>query len=264
MVHIPGGTFLMGSPEDEGDTDEHPQHQVTLSAYCIDRDEVTVKAYSVCVAAKHCKPPAHTESIDSSAAAVEQQSPFCNRDDRLDHPMNCVNWYEAHDYCAQKACPSGHCRLPTEAEWEYAARGSEGRKYPWGKSEPTEKLLNACGTECVKMMRRFNKEAKSMYIANDGWKTTAPVGTFRDSAQFGVHDMAGNVWEWILDWYDRYKDRTVVNPRGPTTATEKEERVVRGGGWDAENALRVRGANRDSLAPRRRKSTLGFRCAYGY
>jgi formylglycine-generating enzyme required for sulfatase activity len=253
MIHVPGGTFLMGSPAGEGKDDEHPQHQVTLFGYCIDRTEVTVADYARCVARHQCP-----------AAEDPPKGGFipCNgmRADRKDHPVNCVEWEEATAYCAFV-----HKRLPSEAEWEYAARGSDGRRYPWGNEAPDAKRLNACGSECIAAFRRAGVvwgkagvENKPMYETSDGWEGTAPVGSFPgDTSPFGVLDMAGNVSEWTADWKQPYT-------AGPTTDPHSSEKdpvvhVIRGGSWQALDASSVRAADRNSTtfyvtAP-------GFRCA---
>jgi formylglycine-generating enzyme required for sulfatase activity len=182
MVAVPAGTFRMGSPAGKGHDDEHPAQDVTLSAYCIDRREVTVKAYAVCVRAGKC------------AAADERATTgwgsFCNgtRADRQDHPIDCVDWNQASAYCAW----AGR-RLPSEAEWEYAARGTDGRTYPWGDERPSPKLLNACGRECVAVVKReMDLDWSPLYDGSDGWESTAPVGSFPAGASpFGALDHGG-------------------------------------------------------------------------
>jgi formylglycine-generating enzyme required for sulfatase activity len=245
MVPVPAGTFRMGSPEGVGDDDEHPAHDVTLSAYCIDKTEVTVKAYAACVADGRC------------VSAHVEVSPFCNRDDRPDHPITCVDWNQATTYCAWMGK-----RLPTEAEWEYAARGSDGRAYPWGNDAPSAKRLNACGSECVAMGRRvLGRDWHAMYDASDGWETTAPVGSFPAGASpFGALDMAGNVWEWTSDWYGDYEAAAATNPRGPNAGSA---RVNRGDGWHGHLASNVRAAIRSANTPELRSNSMGFRCARG-
>jgi formylglycine-generating enzyme required for sulfatase activity len=264
MVPVPAGTFRMGSPDAAGDSDEHPQHQVTLTAYCIDKTEVTVKAYAACVAAKGCSAAPRTVNWSGySAADVKLYSQFCNSDDRPNHPINCVDWDQAAAYCTWVGKEAGgKTRLPSEAEWEYAARGNDGRAYPWGNEEPSAKRLNACGTECVAMAKRVLKiDWAKMYDASDGWETTAPVGSFPEGkSPFGALDRAGNVWEWTADWYGAYTKAAATNPRGAKTGTV---RVFRGGGWNIHVAGIVRAAVRSWGGASLRDYYVGFRCARG-
>jgi formylglycine-generating enzyme required for sulfatase activity len=258
MVAVPAGTFRMGSPEGEGDTDEQPQHEVTLSAYCMDTTEVTVAAYSACVAAGECRAAQLTvNGTNYSPEEISRFSRMCNRTDRPDHPLNCVDWDQAVAYCTWKGK-----RLPTEAEWEYAARGNDGRVYPWGNEAPSPKWLNALGSEVVAMAKRELKlQWESMYDDNDGWETTAPVGSYPDGrSPFGALDMAGNVGEWTSDWYGEYAKLPGTNPQGPRTGTS---RVSRGGGWVNVDPSQVRAADRDWPDPTLRRFDHGFRCARG-
>jgi sulfatase modifying factor 1 len=245
----------MGSPAGVGDEDEHPAHDVTLPRYCIDLTEVTVKAYEMCVAAGGC--PAAMRTVQSSgysADDVKRWSRFCNGDERPDHPINCVDWKQATAYCAWTGG-----RLPTEAEWEFAARGNDGRQYPWGDDAPSAHRLNACGSECAAMLAsKVNLDWTPMYAARDDWETTAPVGRFPDGASpFGALDMAGNLFEWTADRYGPYKATDGPNPLG---SESDDARVVRGGSWYDFDPGVVRAAARDSYEPTRRNVTLGFRC----
>jgi formylglycine-generating enzyme len=260
MVPVQAGTFQMGSPEGVGDPEEHPQHEVTLSGYCIDKTEVTVQAYAACVVDKACPPaPLTVQWSGYSKEDVTLNSQLCNRADRPDHPINCVDWGQAKAYCtwADK-------RLPTEAEWEYAARGTDRRDYPWGNDPPTEQRLNACGPECVAMAKRVlhaDWSAMKTYNATDGWETTAPVGSFpKGASPVGALDMAGNVWEWTADWYGDYQKAPAKNPPGAETGSS---RVLRGGGWVNFDAGRVRAANRIRNEASDRSRFIGFRCARG-
>jgi len=256
MVRVPAGRFQMGSPDGVGDAEEHPQHEVMLSAYCIDRTEVTVKAYAECVAASGCSAALLTVSwIGYPAAAVKRDSRFCNRDDRPDHPINCVDWNQATAYCAWAGK-----RLPSEAEWEHAARGSDGRIYPWGNQAPSANRLNACGSECVAMAKRERaRDFAKMYDASDRWETTAPVGRFPDGASpFGALDMAGNVWEWTADRSGPYTAAAAVDPHG---APAGAFRVLRGGGWINDDVGQVRAAFRHRHEASVRLNHVGFRCA---
>jgi formylglycine-generating enzyme required for sulfatase activity len=248
MVPVPAGTFMMGSPAGGG-KDEH-QHRVTLPGYCIDRTEVTAGAYARCVTRGKCtaaREPAKDDFFDS----------LCNgtRVDRQDHPVNCVDWDQAVAYCRSVAK-----RLPSEEEWEYAARGSDGRKYPWGNEPPSAKRLNACGSECRALGKRLGVEWQVMYADTDGFEATAPVGSFPLGASpFGALDMAGNVLEWTADRYGPYSAGTSTNPH---SAEKMPARVARGGGWYTSDAGGVRAARRDGDGPTGRFSTLGFRCVH--
>jgi serine/threonine-protein kinase len=254
MVLVPRGTFQMGSPAGSGEPNEQPQHTVMLSGYCIDKTEVTVKAYETCATEKGCTAVALT--VNGPNRGWTQ---YCNDDKHPDHPINCVDWNQAVAYCTWAGK-----RLPTEAEWEYAARGSDGRTYPWGDQAPSAKLLNACGTECIKGVQSSDPSANSqtMYNMDDGWVSTAPVGSFPAGASpFGVLDMAGNVYEWTADRYGVYSDKSASNPQGPKTG---KSRVTRGGGWLSYNPdAEIRATSRIADTPSMRRVRLGFRCALG-
>jgi eukaryotic-like serine/threonine-protein kinase len=200
--------------------DEKPGRQVSLDAYSIDKYEVTVAEYGQCVEAGKC----------SSAGLTGSR--FCNwgQKKRTDHPINCVDWSQASAYCEWAGK-----RLPTEAEWEKAARGTDGRIYPWGNQWDAAK-------------------------ANIGSPGTVAVGSYPAGVSpYEVHDMAGNVWEWVQDWYDGtyYRGGSVRNPQGPSSG---KERVVRGGSW-VDNPWGVRVADRYWFTPGYRVDYIGFRCA---
>jgi formylglycine-generating enzyme required for sulfatase activity len=243
MVRITAGSFPMGT--DDGDPDEKPVHRVTLPAFDLDRTEVTVGAYAACVAAGSCIPYTTVESTTYSEGQKKAWSQYCNwgKARREQHPINCVPWDEAKKFCVW-----ANKRLPTEEEWEYAARGAEGRTYPWGEDFPGPTLLNACGGECSDKFPGWDR----MYSGNDGWWHTAPVGSFpAGTSPFGVLDLAGNVWEWTDSEYSRRYDQ----PRNTGL------RVARGGSWSVSQAAVARGAFRLRLAPGDRNYFLGFRCA---
>jgi formylglycine-generating enzyme required for sulfatase activity len=221
MVFVPDGKFFRGSLDDVRVTAESPQSEVHLDAYYIDRTEVTVAQYrKFCVATKRATPA----------------SPNWGWLGHDNHPIVNVSWNDATAYAtwAGKA-------LPTEAQWEKAARGWDGRAYPWGNE------WDAAKAQCSK--------AK--------WgdaKKTAPVGSFPAGASpYGALDMAGNVWEWCADWYsaDYYKDGQVKNPTGPETGTS---RVLRGGSWNDNNHYYFRTACRDYNSPGGCYGVIGFRC----
>lgn len=249
MVSVRGGTFLMGSSAGDGDEDEHPQHRVTLRGYCIDRTEVTVGAYGRCVTSRKC--------TAASRPAKEGIGRLCNgaRADRQGHPVNCVDWNQASAYCEYMKK-----RLPSEAEWEYAARGSDGRMYPWGNDAPSAQRLNACRGECRMLVGNAeSRQARSMHEDSDGWEATAPVGSFSaGSSPFESQDMAGNVSEWTATRYGSYQVSPSSNPRGTNKGSA---RVIRGGSWNDDPVEAVRAADRSSEKPTNRLPTVGFRCA---
>lgn len=217
MVLIPAGSFLMGI--DGNDLDQRPQHEVYLDAYWMDLTEVTNTQYLACVDAGGCKPPGEAQYYREQALGS--------------HPVAYVTWQDARDFCQWAGK-----RLPTEAEWEKAARGEDGRKYPWGNETPTGILANF--DEC-----------------NDG---TTKVGRFLNGASpYGVLDMAGNVWEWVADWYDAryYQTSPAQNPTGPASGTK---RVLRGGSWNSDE-LYMRASNRHWYYPDLSNLLNGFRCA---
>lgn len=220
LIFVPAGEFLMGSNEADldADEDEKPQHTVYLDAYWIDRTEVTNDMYRRCVSDGECSDPAH--------------SPRYEMKEYWNHPLLGVSWDQAVDYCAW----AGR-RLPTEAEWEKAARGTDGRLYPWGNEAPNESLLN------------FDHQVDD----------TVEAGSYPTGASpYGVLDMAGNVWEWTADGYDEgyYADSPNENPQGGDSVNR---RVLKGGSWNTQ-AHNVRPANRFWGFPGR-NDTDGFRCA---
>jgi|GEM_PF-2456202 len=218
-VDIPAGTFRMGSDpavDSQAYSDEMPQHDVTLDAFRIGTYEVTNADYAQCVKATVCNEPADTETYLDIAYAW--------------HPVVTVSWYDAKTFCEWVGG-----RLPTEAEWEYAARGDTGYVYPWGNTDPTCELANyyECGGD------------------------TMPVGSLPDGASpFGAMDMAGNVWEWTADWYGEYSEEMQYNPTGPERG---DYRVLRGGSFDGHPSY-LRASNRSYDGPVLRDDDVGFRC----
>lgn len=260
MVRIPGGQFFMGADDDDKDPllkNAKPSHNVTLAPYCMDRHEVTVDDYKRCSDTGKCRRPPTT--VDWPGIKPEQEklySPLCTGGDpsRGKHPINCVSWTLAARYCEV----SGK-RLPTEAEWEFATRGPDGRRFPWGDEKPTAGDLNACGAECAKWSVDNGATAKTLYEDDDGWATTAPVGSFPAGAsRFGPEDVVGNVWEWVADWYGPYAAVDAAAPRGPPTG---DKRVVRGGAFNGSVESWLRPAFRFAAPPAQRSHAIGFRCA---
>ncbi|MBI5942822.1 MAG: SUMF1/EgtB/PvdO family nonheme iron enzyme [Chloroflexi bacterium] len=223
LRYVPAGEFTMGS---DIKADEQPIHAVTLDAYWIDQTEVTNSMYAQCVKANVCRPP---RKATSNTREIYFYNPaFAN------YPVISVSWNDANEYCSW----AGR-RLPTEAEWEKAARGTDGRAYPWGNVEPFSNFLN-------------------LEIPD-----TAEVGAYPDGASvYGIMDMSGNVWEWVADWYaeDYYQSSPASNPLGPESG---ELRVLRGGSWYSLDH-NVRTSQRYMNGPRFNLPSIGFRCAESF
>ncbi len=226
MVLIPGGSFLMGA--EYGYLTEMPIHRVTLDAFWMDQTEVTMGMYAQCVVAGACDPPEEFLNISWGNFEVAPEA--------MNDPVTYVDWYQAEAFCAW----AGR-RLPTEAEWEYAARGGlEGANYPWGNEKPscTPEALNGA---------QYNQCLPGNAIE---------VGSFAPNG-YGLYDMAGNAAEWVADWYGPYAEAAVESPSGPDSGDYK---VLRTGSWDSDwESIRV--ASRNGLAPESNGYSLGFRCA---
>ena len=242
MVKVAAGPFSMGCNEkvdSECDPDEKPGRTVNLPTFFIDRTEVTVNAYAACVRAGKCSDH-HLDGVENPGRLAFRQSTYCNwgKARRGWHPINCVDWKQATEYCAWRGR-----RLPTESEWEKAARGVDARKYPWGNSGFGSREVANIADETAK--RAFSEWTIARGY-DDGFEGTSPVGTFPVGVSpYGALDMAGNVWEWTLDWYSR----------------ERNYRVSRGGGWLLAPS-HTRASNRGKNLPARRNGNQGFRCAY--
>jgi len=233
MVYVPGGTFQMGSSEGDSGAhdDEFPQHTVTLDDFWIDQTEVTNAQYVLCVADGGCDESAYADNDNYNGD---------------DHPVVGVSWHDADAYCKWAGG-----RLPTEAEWEYTARGEEGYIYPWGGE-----------FDCSRGNFDDETELDSYVVPGgegcDGYVRTAPVGSFPTGKSWcDALDMAGNVYEWTADWYGDYPSGAQTNPAGPAAGDYK---VLRGGGW-SRNWGSVRAAYRHYNPPSIRYNLLGFRCA---
>ena len=222
-----------------GDTDEEPIHEVVLDAYMIDRYEVTAQDYSEFL---NAHPDQSMKYFDTGPAVTIEKSGdrYQARPGLERYPANRVSWYGADAYCRWKGQ-----RLPTEAEWEKAARGSDQRTFPWGEEYP--------GNDRVTFQRHFSKY---------GFKAMEPVDSMAAGrSPYGVHHMAGNVWEWVADWYEDvyYQESPASNPQGPQTGTT---RVLRGGNWYYK-AYYMRTTYRFNERPGTFNVWQGFRCAAG-
>jgi formylglycine-generating enzyme required for sulfatase activity len=242
MVRVPAGTFTMGSPGGEGGNDEHPQHQAYLDEFYIDKYEVTNRQYKqFCDATSRSCPP------DPNLIGMPRY--FA---DYPDYPVVEVSWDDAVAYASWVGK-----RLPTEAEWEKAARGTDGRKYPWGNAAPGTNRYGNFADESANRRRPLSSIVTGY---DDGYANMAPAGSFPAGASpYGCLDMAGNVWEWCNDWYDEgyYGKSTNNDPTGPTDGSS---RVVRGGGWIYSDAG-LRCASRSRSMPSDGGYCMGFRCA---
>jgi len=229
MELVPAGEFTMGS--DEGAGHETPSHKVYLDAYFIDRYEVTVEQYAIFLTSTGMNPPPMWTTMD--------------KPNHLKRPVVNVDWTDANRYCEWAGK-----RLPTEAEWEKAARGTDGRIYPWGNEPPDPLKAN------------YGKDKW------DNHNALMPVGTLKDGkSPYGIYDLSGNVWEWVSDWYDPdyYVTSPSQNPQGPESGKYK---VLRGGSWDFpfENLRSSRRdlnmpSSTDYDSPAYRNFNSGFRCA---
>jgi sulfatase modifying factor 1 len=251
MVLIPAGDFQMGDSFNEGNSDERPVHTVYLDAFYIDKYEVTNAQYRKFVQATGHKEPEGYIYVNSSwALGKPWQDKNYNGDNQ---PVMCVSWDDAKAY----ADWAGE-RLPTEAEWEYAARGGlSGKRYVWGNEWPPPKNAENFADET------FGKVFAGWWTIDgydDGYAYTAPVGKFTPNG-YGLYDMAGNVWEWCADWYgsNYYASSPKSNPTGPSSGLY---RVLRGGSWDfRDNGLDLRTAARGYNVPSGAGGGLGFRCS---
>lgn len=223
-VLVPAGPAVVGTRSDQDfDPDERPVRTFRLGAYCIDRTEVTVKDYAACVSANAC-----VARLPAFAGA--------------DLPMTEVDWWDARAACAFRKG-----RLPTEVEWEHAARGNDDRLYPWGSFFPDCPYANFWG---------------DLWGTCHGYGPDVVGNAPKGASPFGALDMAGNVLEWVEDGYDplawvHLPDQDPVNtdPLAP-------RRVVRGGSWNYDAAHSMRVSDRDAYPPGARDHALGFRCVY--
>lgn len=227
-LRLDGGSFEMGS--ENGRDDERPVHEVRLSPFRISRYPVTNAQYTAFVGEANVAPPE-----DWPDGGIPEE--------KADHPVAFVSWDDAQAFCrwlTEKVGEGseGSAHLPTEAQWEFTARGTERREYPWGADAPTPEHAN---------------------YQESGIGDTTPVGSHQAGATpDGIHDLAGNVRQWCQDWYHRYPDASREDPTGPD---EGKERVLRGGSFlDAPGTLR--GSYRFNVAADSRFGFVGFRAVW--
>jgi len=235
FVEVPEGCFIMGDTHGDGQGDEKPLHKVCLDSFLMGRHEVTNGQF------RKFRPAHDSGSYEGNALNDDNQ------------PVTGVTWYDAVEYAGWLTRLSGRrFRLPTEAEWEYAARGgTSGRNY-WG-DDPYVACKNANGAD---QTAKTQWSDWTVTECNDGYKVSAPAGRFAAN-DYGIHDIMGNAWEWTNDWYDAdyYFESHGKNPPGPASGKLK---IPRGGGWLNASEC-VRAADRNGFAPDFSILFLGFR-----
>jgi formylglycine-generating enzyme required for sulfatase activity len=226
MELVPAGSFSMGYGNTDiadQDTGETTVHTVNISAFYMDKYEVINAFYKACVDSGNCQPPVNTSAYDNQSFA--------------DYPVVYVNWDMANAYCSWR-----NARLPTEAEWEKAARGTDGRIYPWGNNSPDSTRAN------------FNNQGGAIRVGNYE----------NGKSPYGIYDMAGNVWEWVSDWFQTNYYATLSNnvsdPQGPDSPDNDTGRVIRGGAW-FNTGKSIRSTLRNYIDPSLAHPFVGFRCA---
>lgn len=245
MIFIPAGTFTMG--RNDGEFDERPDHTVYLDAYYIDENPVTNAEYNEFLT--------YVDRFGNPRIHIPKDFPEDTWELRLQykprHPVVGISYESAvtYSYWAGK-------RLPTEAQWEKAARGDTWRKYPWGNELPYHD-------------GRYKANYQTLFYAEDGFHKTSPVGFYNGKnlntasgrSPYELNDMAGNVWEWIQDWYSPvyYRNSPSENPQGPSEAISERTKVIRGGSWN-NRYDEVYTTTRNSIVPQTREENIGFRC----
>ena len=233
VVYIPAGEFTMGSKPGVGEYDEQPEHKVDLDGYWIYQTEVTVAQYR--------------QFCQATGRSMPNAPPWGWKED---HPIVNVTWDDATAYAKWAGAA-----LPTEAQWEKVARGTDGRVYPWGNTWPPPPGVGNFADETAK---RTYTDWPIVFGYDDGYTQAAPVGRFPAGASpYGALDMAGNVWEWCADWYGPYTAAPAKNPTGPADGSY---RVLRGGSWYYYIATDFRCADRNWYNPSYGNYYYGFRC----
>lgn len=264
MVLVQAGAFTMGSLKGVSNSNEHPQHFVSVNAFYLDTHEVTNRQFQQFVQANRYRTTAEQEGKAYGLTSQGEQKHISGASwrqpegeesvfasERELHPVVAISWEDAKAYCTGVGK-----RLPTEAEWEYAARAGTTTNYWWGQEfPPSSKLVGNTADKSAKEKFGWSR-AKDTY--DDGYVRTAPVGSFKANP-WGLYDMSGNVWEWVEDWYgeDYYQSSPNENPKGPERG---EQKVLRGGSWNYGPSS-LRSAIRGRDFPSKRNAYFGVRCA---
>jgi eukaryotic-like serine/threonine-protein kinase len=259
MLLVPAGEFWMGCNEQVDQAcqaDEKPGRKVWLRAFRIDRNEVTTGQFRACVAAGACSAEGITvQRMGGNPFTTHDWACNWGQPKREEHPINCVAWQQARAYCGWAGK-----RLPTEAEWEKAARGSaDRRRFPWG-DQGLEGSVRRANVVDQWALDKFSKDLAKEEKYSDGYEGTSPVGAFPEGrSPYGALDMAGNVCEWVADRYaaDAYATGPSEDPKG---AREGDKRVFKGGSF-GRSSPESRISRRDGFDPTDQYAGLGFRCA---
>ncbi|MGI9276411.1 MAG: formylglycine-generating enzyme family protein [Endozoicomonas sp.] len=239
VIALPAGSFTRGCTEnaqtlgDLCDWDTYPARTIHLSAFEIDKYPVTFRRYNEC----------YKENVCGELYAQGG----CNwkQPDSDNLPVNCISWKQAKEYCEWEGR-----RLPTEAEWEKTARGTDNRIYPWGEEEPS----------CKRAIMNQKTDETTMGPGCGAGTTQAVDSRPEGQSPDGVMDMVGNVWEWVSDWYGKfyYSTSTDTDPKGPIIG---QKRSIRGGDWLAKKSYELNAIVRSNYDPLSSGYVVGFRCA---
>jgi len=270
MIFVKGGCYPMGDTFGDGEGDEKPVHEACVDDFYMGKHETTVEQFRRFVDATGYRTDAEKNAGGVSGcwaldlndkekawnwrSWANWRNPNKYQDNRDDHPVACISWSDAAAYAQWASTKSGkRYRLPTEAEWEYAARGGTQDRNYWGNDKD-----NACTFANVADLTKLpnGSQWNDKHECSDGFAFASPVGRFRANS-FDLHDMMGNVWEWCQDWYgDKYYSASGRNnPGGPDSG---QYHVLRGGSWDIK-PWNVRAASRDGFIPTNRNGYYGFR-----
>lgn len=269
MTEIAGGGYFMGSDDVDQPVlrSAGPAHKVEVASFCIDIHEVTVAKYRTCSDKGECKRahrdsmwPQGSQSDDDWANDRTIYGALCNEgiEGHEEHPVNCVSWHQAEAFCEWRGAA-----LPTEAQWEFAARGSDGRVYSWGDAVPDSEHMNGCGAECVAWRAAVElSTTPALHESDDGYVGTAPVGSFpAGKSQAGLFDMAGNVFEWTASEFAPFDEAQRLAEAAKAAPGTRMKRVIRGGAFNSFMPAFADPALRFGQVEDAHPHAVGFRCA---